>query len=438
MKTHDRAFGPGARGLALLCLLGLASAPTGGAAQEPVTLDDAIQRALERSPTMAQSRATLSGAQVGQRSAWGSFLPSVSVGSSASRSSSQRFDPATDRQVSGSSQSYSAGIDGSFTVFEGGRRFDELAQSRADVRAARAGLEEQRYTVILQTKSLFFEALRQGELLEVARSRVDQAQQSLELVRQRARLGRGTTSDTLRARLELANARQSALTAETARRAARFALGRQMGEEVPVVPMTPEDLGPSPLPLSDAEVLQAAEDAAPGVQAARFSAGAAAAGVEAARSTYLPSFQVSSGYTWSNGAFSFDQGATSWSIRLSGSYPVFNGFNREAGVQRARDALHVARTREEDARLAARQEADAALQGLRTAEQAIDIAGEAVIVAEEDLRVVRERYRLGVATILDLVTSQIALEQAQADLITARYDYELARAELESVLGREL
>ena len=91
-----------------------------------------------------------------------------------------------------------------------------------------------------------------------------------------------------------------------------------------------------------------------------------------------------------------------------------------------------------DSRLAARQEADAALYNLRTAARAIEIAQEAELVAGEDLRVVRERYSVGVATILDVLISQNAADQASVDVVTSRYDYVLARAELESILGRVL
>ena len=51
---------------------------------------------------------------------------------------------------------------------------------------------------------------------------------------------------------------------------------------------------------------------------------------------------------------------------------------------------------------------------------------------------VRERYRVGVATVLDVVTSQISLDQARVNLVVARYDYVMARAELEAILGMEL
>ena len=98
----------------------------------------------------------------------------------------------------------------------------------------------------------------------------------------------------------------------------------------------------------------------------------------------------------------------------------------------------VTELREDVARLTAREEADAAYQGLVTAERAIEIAEEAAAVAMEDLRVVRERYSVGAATILDVLVSQSAADQANTNRVTTRYDYLLARAELEAVLGREL
>jgi outer membrane protein TolC len=61
-----------------------------------------------------------------------------------------------------------------------------------------------------------------------------------------------------------------------------------------------------------------------------------------------------------------------------------------------------------------------------------------VEVAREDYRVQQERYTHGSATILELVSSQIALLQAEYDLINARYDYQIARAQLESLVGQEL
>ena len=420
-----------------LCLGSPAAAQQPGA-EPTVTRDQAVARALERSPAMAQASQQVENAEVGRRTAYGAFLPTLSASSGASLRSSERFDPATDRIVSGSNDSYNASLSAGYDLFTGGQRFAELDRSRADLSAAEARREDQRFQVKLQTEQLFFAALREGELLEVAGARLRQAEESLEMTRRQARVGLATTSDTLRARLEMVNARQAVLQAETATRAARFALGRQVGADRPVIPLPPSDLEPTPLPLTEEELLAAAEASSPAVRAAAAASGAAGAAASAARTAYLPVLRLSSGYGWANQDPSFGGGSTSWSLSLSASLPIFNGFQREATIARAEQSRNVAQLQEEDARLAAREEADGALRALATAETAIDIAEEAVRVAEEDLRVVRERYRVGVATALDVVTSQIALDQARVNLVGSRYDYVMARARLEAILGTEL
>jgi outer membrane protein TolC len=436
MKNTQKATWP--LGSVLLLAGTVILMPSNIGAQVPVTLDDAIARALVRSPTMAQQDQSVRTAELSRRTAWGSFMPSVSASSSGSLRSTSRFDPNTDRIVEGSADSYSAGLSASYTLFQGGRRFADMDVAGADIAAAQARRQNQRFQVILQAKSSFFLALRQGDLLEVARQRVDQAQQTLELVRTQTRLGTATLSDSLRARLDVANAQQAQLQTETALRAAQFALGRLIGERAPVVPERPAMLEPTELGLTDEEIYILAEEESPSVTAAREAVTAASAGVRSAKTAWFPSFSLSSGYNWANQDASLSGGTASWSLGLRASYPIFNGFQRESSIDRAQLAQRVARLQQDDALLAARQEADAALWDLRAAERAIEIALEADLVAQEDLRVVRERYRLSVATILDLVVSQISAAQAAADVVTSRYDYLLARAQLEAVLGREL
>lgn len=418
--------------VAVLALAGTLSA------QQTLTLDEAVARSLRVHPSMAQSQAGLENAGVSHRAAWGSFLPSLSLSSGASTNSSQRFDAATQRTVTGASQSYNAGVSLSYSVFNGGQRFADMDRARADIASAEADLENQRFAVVLQTKDLYFGALRQADLLEVARASVERAEESLANTRRRTELGSGTRSDTLRARLEVTNAMQSVLQAEAATRAARFALGRQVGLPEPVVPELPEGLEPSPLPISEQEIVVIAEELSPAVRSARAAARAASAAAGSSRSSRFPSLRLSSGYSWANSQAALDGGRASWNVRLSGSYNVFDGFNRDQSIARAENQERVAFVQEEDARRGVRAQVDGALFALRTSEQAIALAIQAREVAEEDLRVVQQRYDLSAATILDLITSQIALVEAESGLVTARYDYMVARAELEAILGREL
>jgi outer membrane protein TolC len=80
----------------------------------------------------------------------------------------------------------------------------------------------------------------------------------------------------------------------------------------------------------------------------------------------------------------------------------------------------------------------AQLAVLATAFEQINIADANLAAAQEDLRVQNERYRVGAATILDLLTSQAALTEAEVNVIQTRFDYLIARSQLEATVGRTL
>lgn len=427
--------------LAAAALVAVGGGGQAGAAQEAgqtVSLDRALELALINSPQLAQTNASLSNAGSSRQRAWGSFLPNLNMSSGTSVSSSQRFDTNTNRIVSGSSNSYRAGLSASYQVFQGGRKFHELDRSAFAYREAEARLQTQRFGVLLQTRTLFLNALRQADLVRVAENSVARAEESLSFARIRVQEGWAVRSDSLRTRLELANAQQSLLQALNQLRAAQFSLGRQIGVSGPVVPVAPEEgLDPAPLGLTEEQIIDLAETVSPAVRAAEAASLVARSAVNNARAAYLPNLSVSSNYNWANQERSFSGGSRSWSVSFSGSYTLFDGFGREVSVSQANQNRRVSRLSEEDARRGVRQEVDAALRTLETQEAAIAIAVDAVAIAEEDLRIIRARYP-DEANILDVIASQDALVQAEINLVAARYDYSIAKAELESIIGVEL
>ena len=423
-------------------VLALGIGAPGASAQEvgeTISLGRALELALLNNPQLAQSNASLINAGTTRRRAWGSFLPNVSMSSGSSLSSSQRFDQNTQRIVTGSSTSYSAGLSASYQLFQGGRKFHEMERSASAYREAEARLQTQRFSVLLQTRTLFLNALRQADLLRVQESSLERTEDNHAISKVRFSTGDANQSDTLRTLLDVSNARQSVLQAQNQLRASQWALGRQVGVSGPMVPIVPEDgLDPAPLRLSEAEIIAMAITVSPAVRAATAASRVAQSSVNNARSSYLPNLSMSSRYNWANQERSLAGGSTSWGFSLSGSYSLFDGFQREASVSQANQGRRVSRLSEEDARRSVMQEVDAALRTLDTQEQAIIIARAAVLVAEEDFRIVRLRYSNEQSTILDVIVSQVALEQAEVNLIAARYDYSIAKAELESIIGVEL
>jgi outer membrane protein len=152
---------------------------------------------------------------------------------------------------------------------------------------------------------------------------------------------------------------------------------------------------------------------------------------------------VSAGYSRSGSGssedldFSADGFTYNSSLRLSLSFPLFNQLAREEQVVRASVAQDNAEAALRDATLAARESLVRVLGVLRTADERFEAQTASVAAAEEDLRVQQQRYERGTGTVLDLLTSQAQLNSARDDLIRARYDRRIARAQLATLIGRE-
>jgi outer membrane protein len=423
---------------------GAASASTAQAeAAQParaVTLEQAVALAHESSPQVVSATGAISSAQAAERSARGAYLPSLSVNAGTSLAGSSTIGtPAEGTTVGGTSDAYSAGLSASWDVYTGGRRGAERTAAQAETRAAQAGLTTQRANVSLEVERAFYEVLRTEDLAAVAQSRIQRAEEGVAAAQQRLQLGSATRSDLLRAQLELNTARGDLLQARTERDAAQLALGRLIGADDAVTATRGAESQIEAIGDAEAAALLASiQGDAPAVLAARAQTESAAAGVDAARSQYLPSISVSSGYGWQNQDPAFDQSRTSWSLGVGVSYPLFNGYQREESVVRARAQQAAAQATLADAVRGVRTDAARALGQLRLAQERIELAEQAAATAQEDLRVQRERYRLGSTTILDLLTSQEALVQGETDVVSARYDYQVARAELQALAGRAL
>jgi outer membrane protein len=437
--TRTAATRRGAASLLWFVMAAAVSSPA-ARAQEPVALsmEEVIQRALQYSPQVAQAQGTVHLSGTAERTALGSFLPSLSVSSGASVASTQRFDPNMGTTVTGSSDSYNAGVSSGIDLFTGGRRSAELTRSRAQTDAAEASLIEQRYAVTRNAKAAYFDVLRGADLIRSAEARQVRAAQVLEAAGRRAQVGTGTRSDVLRAQLELTNARQALLQATNQKRNAMYSVGRLVGIDGPVDARDSQALVVTELSLSREQLLDMVLQQSPAVATAMANERATAASVSASRAQYFPTLSGSAGYNWFNDAPSFNDLQGSWSLRLNMSFPVFNRFQREESIERSQVQASIARIQLDDTRRLARANLERTLGSLETAQQQIELATQALEVAEEDLRMQQERYRLGVSTILDQVTSQENMVRAEADLIAARYDYQLARADLEALIGREL
>ena len=160
--------------------------------------------------------------------------------------------------------------------------------------------------------------------------------------------------------------------------------------------------------------------------------------MRASRSAYWPSLTLGANTGWNasrNNDYAF---LNQRQVSLQLSWALFNRFDRELAIAQREASYDVAQAAAEDERRAVQAELTARLAELDAARSKIDITITSVTAATEDLRVQQERYRLGASTIVDVLTSQEALNQAEVDVVNARFDYLRAKAQLDALIGRTL
>jgi len=407
--------------------------------QVQMTLSDAVRHALEVQPAVVQAIGAQRNAGAAQRAATGAFLPSLTLGATSNGASASRFNSATGQILNvPASTSYTGSLALTLDLFDGVRRFANKTAAAATQSAANAGLVNQRYQVTSATAQLFFAALANEDLVRVAQAQVDRAKEELQISLNKFQAGSATRSDTLTSTVDFGNAQLALLQAQANLATAQANLGRQVGLDQPVRAV-PDTVFPA---LPDSSGLRAeALSSSPQVQQAEATARAARAMVTVAHGEYWPTLSLaySNGYSGLDAPWS-DTGSyvNNWTLRFSVSWTLFNGFSREQDQVAAAVQRDVAEAEASDARRQINALFTEQLAALVTAHAQIDIAAADVIAGQEALRVEQERYRLGAATLLDVLTAEANLTQAEVTQVQARYNYLVARSQLEAVVGRTL
>jgi TolC family type I secretion outer membrane protein len=398
-----------------------------------VTLDQAIDIALSSNPTLEQTRTNIESAEFTRLNAYGSFLPNLSTSFGYGNSSSGRLDATGQGIVQ---TSYTAQVSASYDLFTGFRRFSDLKGARLGVVESQAAYRQSEFETVRTVKQNYFNTVAARDLVQVERDRVARQEEQLNFVEQQLELGRATRSDLLSSQVDLNNARLAQLNAENDARTTIFRLTEVVGVDQLIGPVAEATLEPTPFPYGRDDLLGMAFQSAPSIATAEASTDAAETQVSSARAAYLPSVSFNAGWAWAN--IEYPPENRSWSLSLRGSYPLFNGFSRETQVWQAQASVDRARSQERAAKLAVRSNLEAAYSTLQAAMAGIDLAAQSVELSTESLRVEQERYRLGLSTILDLRAAQISLSQAEVDLVSRKFDWQLALAEIEALLGRSL
>jgi outer membrane protein len=430
-------------------LLLLAALPAALAAQQPaadslhpISLKQAIALATENAPAAIAAQGQISAANASVTSAYANFIPTLSWSMGQSQQSGERFGQSgTIVPYAAQPWSYSDGLRTSLTIFNGGQRFATLRTAKAGVRSAEANQVAQQFNVALQVKTQYYNILAAEESESAAQAQLDQAVEQLKVSVAKVDAGAATRSDSLRSAIQVSNARLALLTAQNNMKVASAALTRLVATPYLVTATASDTLDQSITPVDSALLAHLAVEG-PAVRSAQASLTSAEAAYAGSKASYLPTISIS--YSRSGSGFDQYYGigggkmAYSKNLSLSLSYNLFDNWSRESQSVSAAVQVRNAEATLRDAELAAQQNVVQYVANLQTLQEEIQIQQQTIAAAEEDLRVQQQRYAVGASTLLDVLTSQTALNQARVQLIQYRLNFRTTKAQIEQLIGRDL
>jgi len=152
----------------------------------------------------------------------------------------------------------------------------------------------------------------------------------------------------------------------------------------------------------------------------------------AARGDLFPVFYASAAYQFGGSRSPYTNG---WNAGVNVTADLFTGLRKIGKIAEARDLMRQTETQVESLKLQISIDARQAFLSLQEAEKAIQTATLSIKQAKENLAIAEISYTTGSGTPLDVTDATVLYSNARLNLISALYDYKIARANIEKTMG---
>jgi outer membrane protein len=419
-------------------------------AQEKLSLQQAIQTALEKNISIISAKNSMEIQQSGVLSEYGRLLPSVAATGTWSRNGSS-FD-ATPLIPSGVSArgGTTASLDASLLISNGFSNYFSIDRAQNLAGAQEFDYQQSRQSIALAVHQAYLTVLRNKELMKVNEDNLKRSRQQLSRIEESNRVGAVAKADLFRQQVQTANDELSLINVQNAYENSRYDLLYLLSLDV-TKEYDVDDAGVmTEVERADSLYLREEYDyaalvdealaARPDYQASKLSKEAASNSMSIAKLGHWPSLSLNSGigYKMRGGSdFSNYTNSTDWDVALTMRIPIFSGFQVSTNVQTSRLNYELAGQNLEQTKRKVQKEIRTALLSLETARKRMEVSAKNVISAEEDRRIAEERYNLGANTLLDLLIASANYTTAISNKVSASYDFVYAKQQFRIAVGRD-
>ncbi len=419
-------------------------------AQERLTLSDAVARTLANNPDLAVDGPGQEAARLEFKAARAGYLPRLDFEQSYQAGnnpvfvfgtllSQQKF---TERNFALPSLNSPDALDNlqtkatlQQTLWDFGRTKDRREQARLGIEMADQSHQDHMRQIILTVLDGYYSNSLARASIETARLAVRSAESIEAQAKARVEIGLTVEADLLRSRAYLAEARQREIQAQGQLDTAQALLNRLMGNPLSNPIGETASLAPRKVSLPPEEVLVSGQKQhRPDYQNLLTELRQAEIAVSSRHKEFLP---VVTGYgTWeADNPSLHEYGGNNWAAGIALRWNIFAGGSDAAQLDAARRRLEQKRRQISALESAMALDIRRSIIQYRTAEQQVAAAQAAEAQSEESLRILRNRYDAGLATMTDLLSAETSRSNARTNLAEAIYRHRLSYAQVEYSAG---
>lgn len=433
--------------VAAFCVLGLAGAQETPHVQNVLnlTLDKALQIALDENPTVKVADEEIALKKVAAKEAWQHLLPEVNVGGVMDhtiKAAEMKLNDMSFKMGKDGSNTVNAALSVNLPLFAPAV-YKAMSMTKADIELAVEKSRASRLSLVNQVTKAFYQLMLAQDSYEVLRGSYKLAEEKFDIVNAKFRQGAVSEFDKISAEVQMRSIKPNVIAADNAVTLAKLQLKVLMGITADVDIKIDDSLAnyESMLFANQLSAMETGLENNTSLKQFDLNKKLLQRNIQSLKTNFMPSVSVSFSYKYqslynSNINF-FDYNWTnSSSLMFNVSIPLYKASNftklKSARIQmRQLDwnrvdterKLNMQATGYRNSMAASSEQVMSNKENVRQAEKTVEIAG--------------KRYEVGKGTVIELNSSQVSLTQAQLTYNQSIFDYLSAKADLDQVLGKE-
>lgn len=410
-----------------------------------LTLRDAIGIALSENPTIKMADQDVELKKVSRKEAWQSLLPTVDLSGNISytiEAATMNIDGNQFKMGRDKSNSWTGALQVSLPLFAPSV-YRTMNMTREDIELALEKSRESRNSMVNQTTKAYFQLLLAQDSYDVLKKSYDFSVENYNVVKAKFEQGKVSEYDKISAEVQMRNMKPSVVSAENAVNLAMLQLKVLLGISDAELQIEIKDNlknYEADVTAFDGQMLVSLKENST-LKQLDFNERLLHSSLKVQKASFMPTLALSYQYQYQSiSNADFRLGNYNWSpsstLALSLSVPLYRASNFTK-VKSTRIQLEQLTENRINTERQLQMQATSYQDNMEASAEQLTSNKESVAQAEKGRLIAQKRYEIGKGTILELNSSEVALTQSQLTYNQSIYDYLVAKADLDYLMGKD-